>query len=212
MSDALIDRLTADLRPTPRSVVARRLLLGLGVGVAVSAVLVWRLLGFRPDMGVAAASMMFWMKFAYVLALAGFALWTAGALARPDRQGWGRGLWLILPIAVVAAIAAWKLLNAPPSMREAMVMGGSAAVCPWRIIVFALPPLVGLIWAVRGLAPTRLRWAGAMIGVAAGGAGAFAYALHCTESTAPFLAVWYSFGILGAGAIGALLGPRVLRW
>jgi hypothetical protein len=178
----------------------------------VSVFLVGGVLGFRSDMNVAAASMMFWMKFAYVLAVAAFAVWAADALARPAGPGRGRIAWLALPVTLVAILAAWKLMDAPPPSRGAMIMGASAAVCPWRIIVFSAPPLVGLTLAVRGLAPTRMRWAGAMIGTAAGGAGAFAYALHCDESTAPFLAIWYTLGIAGAGTLGALLGPRVLRW
>jgi hypothetical protein len=65
---------------------------------------------------------------------------------------------------------------------------------------------------MRGLAPTRLRETGAVIGLAAGGAGAFAYAWHCTETGAPFLAVWYTVGIALAALLGWLAGPRVLRW
>jgi len=91
-------------------------------------------------------------------------------------------------------------------------MGQSARVCPWRILFFALPPLAGLVWAMRGLAPTRLRQAGAAIGLAAGGAGAFIYALACTESTAPFLAIWYTLGMAACAALGWALGPLVLRW
>jgi hypothetical protein len=92
------------------------------------------------------------------------------------------------------------------------LLGHSAGVCPWLIVAFSLPPLLGLIWATRALAPTRLRLAGLVLGLAAGGVGATAYAFHCDEMAAPFLAIWYSAGILGAGLLGALLGPRALRW
>ena len=77
---------------------------------------------------------------------------------------------------------------------------------------FSLPPLIGLAWAVRGLAPTRLALTGLMIGLAAGGAGAAAYALHCDEMSAAFLVVWYTLGVAGAGALGWIAGPRILRW
>ena len=93
-----------------------------------------------------------------------------------------------------------------------MLMGGSAAVCPWWIMAFSVPPLAGLVWALRGLAPTRPGLTGALAGLAAGGAGAAAYALHCPEPTAPFLAVWYTLGVAGAGALGWIAGPRALRW
>ncbi|HPA91994.1 MAG TPA: NrsF family protein [Quisquiliibacterium sp.] len=36
--------------------------------------------------------------------------------------------------------------------------------------------------------------------------------MHCPEMAAPFLAVWYVGGVLAVAALGALLGPRVLRW
>jgi hypothetical protein len=91
-------------------------------------------------------------------------------------------------------------------------MGHSANVCPGLILTASLPPLAGLIWAVRGLAPTRLRLAGLALGLAAGGAGAAAYAIHCDEMAAPFLAAWYTLGVAAAGAIGWALAPRVLRW
>ncbi|MGC1304645.1 MAG: NrsF family protein, partial [Caulobacteraceae bacterium] len=111
-----------------------------------------------------------------------------------------------------ATLAALQLAHAPPATRMHMVMGDSAKACPWCIVTFALPPLVGLIWAVRGLAPTRLRLTGIVVGFAAGGAGASAYALHCPEMTAPFMVIWYTLGIVGAALLGGLLGPRLLRW
>ena len=66
--------------------------------------------------------------------------------------------------------------------------------------------------ALRGLAPTQLRLAGLAAGLLAGGVGAIGYALSCTEVGLPFVATWYSLGIALTGALGALLGPRLLRW
>jgi hypothetical protein len=66
--------------------------------------------------------------------------------------------------------------------------------------------------ALRTFAPTRPAWAGAVAGLVAGALGAFAYAFHCPEMAPPFLAVWYSLGMLIPAAAGALLGPRLLRW
>ena len=65
---------------------------------------------------------------------------------------------------------------------------------------------------MRGLAPTRPVRAGAAAGLLAGALAATAYTLHCPESQAPFLAVWYLLGILAPAAAGALVGPRLLRW
>ena len=212
MSEALIARLAADLRPAPRRAVVRRMALGLSMGAAVSAVFVASTLGLQPNLLEVAVEGMFWVKLAYALALSGVALRACERLARPAGIAGDRMAWLFAPCVAVAVLAFWQLAGAPASMRGAMTMGHTAGVCPWYILAFSLPPLLGLVWAVRGLAPTRLRLTGAVLGLAAGGTGAAVYALHCDEATAPFLAVWYTLGMSGAVLIGALAGPRVLRW
>jgi hypothetical protein len=69
-----------------------------------------------------------------------------------------------------------------------------------------------VLFAVRRLAPTQPMRAGAAAGLLAGATGAWIYAFHCDEYAVPFLALWYTLGILIAGAAGALLGRRLLRW
>jgi hypothetical protein len=39
-----------------------------------------------------------------------------------------------------------------------------------------------------------------------------AYCFHCPEMSVAFWAVWYMLGMTLATLIGALLGPRFLRW
>ena len=212
MTDELISRLVDDLRPVGAGTVARRLAQGLIPSMTISAALVAALLGPRPDLVQAAGTTMFWIKLAYSLALALLALWVALALARPVGRARVRALWLASPVVLILLLAAWSLMVAPPEARTSMIMGGSAALCPWLIVGFALPPLAGLIWAMRGLAPTRPRQAGGAIGLAAGAISAFIYAVHCNETAVAFLAIWYSLGILASGLLGAILGPRLLRW
>ncbi len=212
MSEELIEGLTADLRPTSRLVVVRRLVLGAGLGASVSAVLVHAILGFRPDMDQATGDAVFWVKLAYVMALTGLALWACERLTRPHGVARDRIPWLLAPVLVVALLAAWELMHVQAPLRMPMVMGHSAEVCPWFILAFSLPPLCGLVWAARGLAPARLRLTGALLGLAAGGAGAAGYSLHCDEATASFLLVWYTLGVAGSALIGWLAGPRLLRW
>lgn len=205
-------QLSAGLAAIPPSFVPRRLLLGLGAGALVSIVWVLAFLRLRPDLAGAIGTTMFWMKLAYPLSLAVIAGLAAERLARPAASARDRLAWLTLPFGAVALIGIVQFVIAAPQSREAIVMGGSASLCPFLVLATSLPPLLGLIWAMRGLAPTRLRETGAVIGLAAGGVGAFAYAWHCTEWGAPFLAFWYTLGILGAAALGALLGPLLLRW
>ena len=210
--DRLVDRLVADLEPVAGPPVARRLSIGLAAGLALSVTLVGLLLGFRPDMATAYLTTMFWIKLAYVSAIGAIALWAVERLARPGVPTGNLLLWLLVPTAAVAALAVAQLINRPIEVREHLIMGFSAWAAPWRIVAAALPLLLGLAWAVRGLAPTRLVFSGAMVGLAAGGFGAASYAMHCQESTAPFLLIWYSLGVIACGFVGAVLGPRVLRW
>lgn len=85
-------------------------------------------------------------------------------------------------------------------------------ICPWLLLILAAPIFIGLLWSFRRLAPTRLRAAGAAAGFAAGAWAATLYCLHCPEVSAIFVLTWYTLGMLLAAGVGALLGPRVLRW
>jgi hypothetical protein len=212
MSDAFLDGLSRDLRPTPKGFVIRRLAVSLVVGGVAAFVGVAGILGLRADMARAVLSSMFWIKLAYTGGMAAAAVWCVERLSRPAGDAGRRLPWLLAPLAAMGAMAAWRFGSAAPSLREALVMGSSAAVCPGLILITAIPVFVALVWALRGLAPTRLRVAGALAGLTAGGAGAAIYALHCPESGAPFVAIWYTLGMVLAGALGGLLGPRLLRW
>jgi hypothetical protein len=68
------------------------------------------------------------------------------------------------------------------------------------------------MWALKGLAPTRLRLAGAAAGWLSGALAALVYCLHCPEIEAPFVGIWYLLGMSIPTLAGGLLGPRLLRW
>ena len=212
MTEDLIDRLSRDLRPARKGAVAGRLAVALAVGLAASLVGVALTLGLRPDFAHAAASRMFWMKLAYAGAYATVGVLCVERLARPAGAAGSRLRWLAAPAAAIALLAVLQVTRAPAAQIRHLVMGDSAMICPWIIAATSAPLLIALIWAVRGLAPTRLRLAGALVGLTAGGFGAMIYCLHCPEVGAPFVAIWYSLGILVPCVIGALAGPRLLRW
>ncbi|MES2341926.1 MAG: DUF1109 domain-containing protein [Pseudomonadota bacterium] len=211
-TDELIDRLSADLEPAPPWWVTRRVLIGLGSGAFFSAVLMVLWLGVRPDLMDAMTGTMFWMKFAYTLACSAV---LAAALIRVARPGGSvRSLaWaLAAPFGLVGLMAVVRLAGADAATRQAMLMGDSADVCPWRIVILSLPILAGAVWALRGLAPTRLVLSGLVAGGCAGAMGAWIYAFHCNESAAAFIAIWYTAGMAAVAVLGALVGRRLLRW
>lgn len=211
-TDDMIEALVRDLRPTPRRALERRFALGVLPALAVSLALMLAILGLRVDMTQAVTLPVFWIKSAYNALLALAAFTAAHHLARPDgSQGRFFGIASLI-VAAMAVIAAIQLLSSPEEMYPTLILGSSALHCPFLILAFALPVLAGNLWALRGAAPTDLKLAGFIAGIASGAAGAWVYSWFCTENGMPFVLIWYSLGILVTGLIGALLGPRLLRW
>jgi hypothetical protein len=111
---------------------------------------------------------------------------------------------------VVAGAVAFAL--APHTDWSGMAFGPQWSACLICIPLFALAPFVSLVWAMRKEAPTDLRRTGAIMGLVAGSLGGAAFALHHSGGSILFITLWYGGSILICAAIGALLGPRLLRW
>jgi hypothetical protein len=211
-TDDLIASLSADLPKIRPGAPARRVALGLGLGAVGSIVVMLVWLGPRPDIAEAVLTSMFWMKFGYA-AITGLILAALlTRLAKPAARPGALAAIAAIPFALVAAMALMRYAQAPPDTHRAMLMGHSSMFCPWRIVAIGLPLLAGAVWAVRGLAPTRLWATGLVAGGCAGALGAAVYAMACNETSAPFLAIWYTLGMVLAAGLGAIAGSRLLRW
>jgi hypothetical protein len=191
---------------------ARRYATAIGCGVLGAALLMSILLGVRDDLGEAVRLPMFWIKFGFVACLAASSLLAVLRLSRPGmRLAWVPSA-LIAPVLAMWVLAASVLMRADPLQREQLFFGDTWTSCPFLVAMLSVPAFVALLWAMRGLAPTRLGLAGAAAGFLSGAIGALVYCLHCPEMAAPFLGFWYLIGMLIPSAVGALLGPRLLRW
>lgn len=211
-TDDLILELAKDTRPVRSWAVGRRIFAGICIGAVVSTILLIAVLGPRSDLSTAMRGYSYWVKWAYTLSLSVAAMSMTIQLAKPG-TGPLRGLWVTgVPVVLLAGIGLMELLRAPPSEWLGMWLGRSWMICPWLVLILALPIFAGLLWSFRKLAPTRLRAAGATAGLTAGAFAASVYCLHCPEVSAIFVLTWYSLGILLVTLIGALLGPRLLRW
>jgi hypothetical protein len=211
-TDELIVALSRQTDAIDPSIPLRRLAVASLLGIAAALpLMLWRL-GVNPDLASDAQTPMFWVKwgFAATVAVASAAL--VIRLARPGVDTRRAAQAVASPIVALWGLAAFVLLAAAPAERMPLTMGSSWNTCPFNISMLSVPALVLLLAAVRSLAPTRLRWAGAATGLLAGALGTLVYVLHCPELEAPFLAVWYVLGMLVPVAVGALVGPRVLRW
>jgi len=211
-TDTLIRSLSEDVKPVPSHAIGRRITAGLVMGGIVTVVLIGWWLGFRPDFDAAMRGYSFWMKWIYTGMLATGAVIATTQLARPEpvRLRW---LWVLaVPVVLLAIIGAIEMMRVPPGDWMAMWLGQSWKQCPWIVLRLSIPIFIGLLWSYRRLAPTRLRLAGAVAGLAAGAIAATLYCLHCPEASAIFVLTWYTLGIALAAAFGALIGPRLLRW
>lgn len=211
-TEELIQSLVATVRPVSRHAVGQRIALGMIGGAVVTMLLIVAVLGLRPDLGTALRGFPLWMKWVYTASLGIVAVSATSNLARPDAKSL-RWLWLLaVPILLLAGICIAELTYAPKSAMLAMWLGESWKLCPWIVLILSLPIFVGLLWSYRRFAPTRLRAAGATAGLSAGAWAALLYCLHCPEVSAMFVLTWYSLGIGLATLLGALVGPRLLRW
>jgi hypothetical protein len=207
----LIDGLARDAAPVAPASPGRRLgVVVLGGGVLALAILLpW--LGLRP-LGAALHLPSFWMKGVYTAAWAVAAWLLAARLSRPVGRIVGPLIAVVAIPLFMMSMGAMELARTPAADVARVWLGGSWNRCPFYIVALALPFLVLGFIAVRRLAPTRLMASGTAVGLMAGAAAATIYGLHCDETTAAFTATWYTLGIGASAAIGALLGPRLLRW
>lgn len=190
----------------------RQLLASLGLGALLGLTVMLMFYGVRPDIRHAVYLPAFWFKQAFPSIVLMLSAGTLLRVAYPGRAFgfWGKTLWI--PFAMAWVVAGLSLAMAAPQARWELVLGATWARCSLDIAAIAVPSLISALWAVRQLAPVRLNVAGAAAGLFAGSASAAAYALHCQEMEAPFVAVWYMAGILIPVLAGWLLGPRFLRW
>jgi hypothetical protein len=211
-TEQLVSLLADRVEPVDVRRPRRRLLLSWAAGLTVSVLLLAAVLRFNSGLPRETLIGMFWVRAGYCASLALIALVAVGRLGRPGARLSLVPVGLALPVIAMWLLAIVVLLRAPARDRVALVLGHTALACPWLITLLAAPLLVALIWALRGLAPTRLRLAGAAAGFAAGAAGALVYTLHCPELAAPFFATWYLLGMLIPAGLGAWLGTRLLCW
>lgn len=209
-TDALIDLLAQGAGPAPPHAVPRRVLPAAAAGLLASAALALGLMGPAP--AALYGTLAPWIKLAYTVALALAALALTLRLARPGARPGGLLLPPALALAAMAVLGLWDQAGTADGQHLARLMGQAGLLCPAVVLALSLPALAAALWALRGLAPTRPRAAGAAAGLLAGALGACGYALSCPEVAPSFVALWYSAGVAATAALGALLGPRVLRW
>lgn len=210
-TEELIRALAADSKsqePTPE----QALVLSVTAGVAITAVVFLVTLGARPHFFVLLGNPRVLFKLALMTLLALAAGGLIARLARPGADATSAVLLLLsVPILLAFANLA-ELIAVPASEWTARLIGTNAMVCLVTIPLLSLVTLATGLAALRQGAPVHPTIAGGGAGLLAGGVGGFFYAMHCTDDSPLFVAVWYSLAIAIVVGLGAFAGSRCLRW
>ncbi|WP_426407379.1 NrsF family protein [Bradyrhizobium ganzhouense] len=211
-TDELIAALSVNVEPVNRRLVNRSLGIALATGTALAIGMTLVALGLRVDLTTPRAVIFLVLKLVFAIGTVGAAAVYLARLARPGGERRVSPGLAALPFVAILLLAGVSLGQAPSSHWDMMVMGDQWLECLISIPIIAIVPFAVVIWAVRQAAPTNLVRAGAFSGLVAGGMSAIGYALHCTDDSLPFVALWYGGTIVLCTLAGAMLGPRLLRW
>jgi hypothetical protein len=211
-TDDLVTLLSTNPEPVDRRSVVRTLCVALAAGSIVALGVTLIGLGVRTDLMTASALAFLLLKLAFTVGIVGVASIYLTRLARPGGERKTSAVLLAIPFGAIAVLSVTSLGFAPSSHWDKMIVGDQWLECLLSIPIIAIVPFAAAIWAVRRAAPTNLTRTGAFAGLIAGGVSAMAYALHCTDDSLPFVAVWYGGTIVLCTLAGAALGPRLLRW
>jgi hypothetical protein len=197
-TDDLVAMLSTNVEPIGRGLVGRTISIAVAAGAVIALGFTLAALGIRADLTTTRAAVFLLLKIAFALAVVGVAIRYLTRLARP--------------FAAITLLGLISLGGAPSAHWNRMILGDEWLECLLSIPIIAIVPFAVTIFAVRRAAPTNLVRAGAVAGLIAGGVSHCAYALHCTDDSLPFVAVWYGGTIVLCTLAGAALGPRLLRW
>jgi hypothetical protein len=211
-TDELIAMLGTNVERVDHRQVTRLLGLTVVVAVAIAVGTTLLMLGIRADALDSASLVFLGLKLGFAAAIVALGAMYLAKVARPGGERMAPVTIVALPFIAIVLLAAIALAFAPSSHWNNMVVGDQWLECLLSIPIIAIVPFAVVIWAVRRTAPTDLVRAGALAGLVAGGISAIGYALHCTDDSVPFVALWYGGTIAICTLAGAILGPRLLRW
>jgi hypothetical protein len=209
-TEELIAALASDrqVAPAPSRLIARVL----PWAVLVAAILLLATAGPRKDFAAVLMAPRFLFKFVVTLCLAIPALLLLPRVATPLPQPGGRMrlLWLA-PLVLLAGVAL-ELTVVPDTRWLPLAVGHNALRCLAMVPMLAAVPLAATLYCLRQAAPANPMRAGAVAGLVSGGLAACIYALHCTDDSPLFVALWYTLGVLIVSGVGAALAARLARW
>src|ERR687891_2801859 len=207
----LIKALAADTRP-PAPSLSSVWWGAVGLGIGLAAAVFFALLGPRPDIAAAAETPRFLFKFVVTTTLAVSAFGLARALSRPG-ETWRKAMpYLAAAPSLIAMAIIAEIVALPPGTWWGKLVGTNSIACLTYIPLIGIGPLAIFVLALRHGAPTRPAFAGAVAGLAAGGAAGPLFSPPASHGCPPFVATWYPIAIAGLALIGAATADRFAHW
>jgi hypothetical protein len=211
-TDALIDRLSGDLRPVrPRSILREAAILAV---IGITEVIGFLSMGFmRPDMPAAMHAPSFWWK----LLSTGLIAVLGGGIALcsidPTRSPRDGLRWI--PICIAVIIAAGLLIDAAQGGLFDLLTRlhwRQGIECVWKMIALSVPAVIALALLIRQGAPSDRTGTALAGALACAGWGAFVFVFACPSDDPFYIAVWYAAGCGTATLLGQFVLSRFTRW
>lgn len=211
-TDQLITLLAADLKPVDPTRISRTMIIAVAIGMAAAFGGMLLIFGLRSEMLDARNLRFLSIKLLFALAVVVAGSVFLARLARPGAQSRNYLILIFMPFAAITGAAVVALGSAHLPSWTGVIIGRDSLTCLPAIPLLAVLPFAVLIWALRTGAPTDGTHAGEIAGFVAGGLGALACAFPCADESLPAIALWYGLPIGICAAVGAKLGPSLLRW
>ncbi len=209
--EELIDRLVKDLAPVGRHALRMRLAYVVMIGLAGAVVALAVSFAFRPN-GHHVTFAAFWVKFLYTAGLMGATIVALERIARPDGSIGSLVRISVAAFGLIVLLSVVQLSLSPVSSYSGLILGHTAILCPFLILGFGMPAFFANMWFLNRAAPLDPQLAGFVAGACAGAVGGWVYSWACNENGVPFIAIWYTFGIVLSGLLGGVVGRFMLRW
>lgn len=213
MTDQLIERLVADLKPQDL-LIDSKLWVHCTICLIVLSVVVLAVMGLRVDYPNALENgAMFWKPGIFLACWIG-SIFLILDFSRPIIR---INNWHFTPIILAIFIFLWQIIVQSPFLFTSdttISLYDSSAIYCLAVIIGGGGMTMAMswkFWFTKTASPKPLTL-GALAGFSVGSLAATAYALHCNKDGVLYIFVYYGLPILALSIFGSFLSKRILKW
>lgn len=206
------DDLINILSQSPQPKAPLSLKTALVVILVTSVIVTLSVLGLRPDLAYITADLTALHKTILLVSILWFAGWALlnSAKPLPSEKNFKICPWLVL--GLFGSSIAFEWLTTPPNEIVALFLLPNFSVCLTAVTIYGTVGAIFLIWLMKSYAPANEKKTAILIGLAAAGAGALGYSIHCPVDSPTFITIAYGLPVLAISAVTGFLAPRFIKW